>query len=48
MDKDYIISIINLMFGLTNDEQKEMKNLSISELEEKYKLYFLEKSEEML
>lgn len=48
MDKDYIISIINLMFELTCEEQKEMKNLSISELEEKYKLYFLEKSEEML
>lgn len=48
MDKENILSVLNMMFDLSTHEKEELKKLPIDELEKRYKLYLLEKSEEML
>lgn len=48
MDRKFLLSIINLMINLDSNEEEELNNLSDKELEKRYKLYLLEKSDEML
>lgn len=48
MDRNFLLSIINLMMNLDRNEKEELNSLSDEELEKRYKLYLLEKSDEML
>lgn len=48
MNRQELLALIDLMINLDDYEKEELKALSDSELEERYKLYLLEKNEEML
>lgn len=48
MDRKFLLSLIELMINLDNNEKKELNNLSDEDLEKRYNLYLLEKSDEML
>ncbi|HFL3401723.1 hypothetical protein [Staphylococcus simulans] len=48
MRKKFLISIIDVMVGLTNEEKKELENLDIRKVELKYKLVLTEKTDEMI
>lgn len=48
MSKEFLISIIDVMVGLTNEEKKELENMEMRKVEFKYKLVLTEKTDEML
>lgn len=47
-EKRDLISLIDMMIGLTDREKEDMQVMDIYDLEEKYKLLMKEKSEEQL
>lgn len=48
MDKrKHLITLIDLMIGLSNSQKQVMKDMSIEQLEEKYVLALQEKNDEM-
>lgn len=48
MDRKFLLSLIEIMINLDNNEREELINLSDEDLEKRYNLYLLEKSDEML
>lgn len=48
MDRKFLLSLIEIMINLDNNEREELIKLSDEDLEKRYNLYLLEKSDEML
>lgn len=45
MGKENLISVIDMMKGLTDEEKNSLLNLNVEELERYYRLEFLEQNE---
>ncbi len=48
MEKNYIIALMDLMFGLSDSEMRRCFEMDIEELEYQYKMLYLEKEEEII
>lgn len=48
MTKEYLISLIDMMVGLTKKEKQNLAKMDLRKIEFKYKLVLTEKTDEML
>ncbi|HHX0046029.1 hypothetical protein ACY2DA_13330 [Staphylococcus simulans] len=46
--KAYLISLIDIMVGLTQQEKRDLDNMDLRKIEFKYKMVLTEKTDEMI